>query len=86
MANETLAKFHEAAKGDLAQRQEAIKGLVTPLKEQLEVYQKRLRESESAQSSVLGEVKKQMELLSQQSQSLGTLGIRFAQSDRHRYR
>jgi DNA recombination protein RmuC len=70
LANETFAKVQEVAKGDLAQRQEAIKGLVEPLKQQLESYQKRLQQSEAAQSSTLGEVKKQMELLSQQSQSL----------------
>jgi len=54
----------------LAQRQEAIKTLVEPLKQQLETYQQRLQQSETAQASTLGEVKKQMELLSQQSQSL----------------
>jgi DNA recombination protein RmuC len=70
LANETLAKFQETAKGDLAQRQEAIKGMVEPLKQQLESYQKRLQQSEAAQSSTLGEVKKQLEMLSQQSQSL----------------
>ena len=70
LAEQTFGKFQEAAKGDLAQRQEAIKTLVEPLKQQLETYQKRLQQSESAQSSTLGEVKKQMELLSQSSQSL----------------
>src|SRR6185295_14567737 len=70
LANETFSKVQEGAKGDLAQRQEAIKGLVEPLKQQLESYQKRLQQSEAAQSSTLGEVKKQLELLSQQSQSL----------------
>src|SRR5262245_15624834 len=70
LANETFGKFQESAKGDLAQRQEAIKGLVEPLKQQLETYQKRLQQSEAAQSSTLGEVKKQLDLLSQQSQSL----------------
>lgn len=70
LANETLAKFAESAKGDLAQRQESIKTLVEPLKQQLEHYQKRLQQAETAQSSALGEVKKQLETLAQQSQSL----------------
>jgi DNA recombination protein RmuC len=70
LAEQSFGKFQETAKGDLAQRQEAIKTLVEPLKQQLEVYQKRLQQSESAQSSTLGEVKKQLELLSQQSQLL----------------
>jgi DNA recombination protein RmuC len=72
LAGATFAKFQETAKGDLAQRQEAIKGLVEPLKVQLETYQKRLQQSEAAQSSTLGEVKKQLELLSQQSQTLAS--------------
>ena len=70
LANETFGKFQETAKGDLAQRQEAIKTLVEPLKQQLETYQKRLQQSDSAQSGALGEVKKQLEALAQQSQSL----------------
>jgi len=70
LAEQTFGKFQESAKGDLAQRQEAIKTLVEPLKQQLEVYQKRLQQSETVQSSTLGEVKKQLELLSQQSQLL----------------
>jgi DNA recombination protein RmuC len=70
LAEQSLGKFQETAKGDLAQRQEAIKTLVEPLKQQLETYQQRLQQSESAQSSTLGEVKKQLDLLSLQSQSL----------------
>jgi DNA recombination protein RmuC len=70
LANETLAKFQEAAKGDLEKRQESIRTLVEPLKQQLDTYQKRLQQSETTQSASLGEVKKQLELLAQQSQSL----------------
>jgi len=70
LAEQSFGKFQETAKGDLAQRQEAIKGLVEPLKQQLETYQKNLQSSSAAQSSTLGEVKKQLELLSQQSTTL----------------
>lgn len=70
LAEQTFGKLHESAKGDLAQRQEAIKGLVEPLKQQLETYQRRLQQNETTQSSALGEVKKQLETLAQQSQSL----------------
>ena len=70
LANETLGKFQETAKGELTQRQEAIKTLVEPLKQQLETYQTRLQQSESQQSTTLGEVKKQLEALATQSQSL----------------
>jgi DNA recombination protein RmuC len=67
---ETVAKLQERAKGDLAQRQEAIKTLVEPLKSQLETYQKRLQQAEATQAGTLGEVRKQLEVLSQQSQTL----------------
>ncbi len=72
LANETLGKFQESAKGDLATRHEAIATLVQPLKEQLESYQRRLQQSESSQAQVLGEVKKQLEGLAQNSQALST--------------
>ena len=70
LAEQSFGKFQETAKGDLAQRQEAIKGLVEPLKQQLETYQKNLQQSSAAQSSTLGEVKKQLEDLSKHSLSL----------------
>ncbi|MBX7158268.1 MAG: DNA recombination protein RmuC [Verrucomicrobiae bacterium] len=70
LANETLAKFQETAKGDLSQRQQAIATLVEPLKQQLETYQRRLAQSETSQSTILGEVKKQLEGLAQNSQLL----------------
>jgi DNA recombination protein RmuC len=77
LAGETFGKLQESAKGDLAQRQEAIKTLVEPLKQQLESYQKRLQQSETTQSTTLGEVKMQLELLSQQSQSLAQETLQF---------
>ena len=70
LAEQSFGKFQETAKGDLAQRQEAIKGLVEPLRQKLDDYQKRLQQSETAQSGALGEVKKQLETLALQSQSL----------------
>jgi DNA recombination protein RmuC len=78
LANETLSKFQESAKGDLAQRQQAIATLVKPLEEQLKTYQQRLQQSETNQSATLGEVKKHLETLAQQSQSLSneTLQLR----------
>src|SRR6185295_17592576 len=72
LANETLAKFQESAKGDLKERQQAIATLVEPLKQHLETYQKRLQQSETAQSSTMGEVKKQLEALAQQNQTLSS--------------
>ncbi len=70
LANETFQKFQENSKGDLTQRQEAIKGLVEPLKQQLENYQRRLQQSESNQAESLGTLKKHLEQLATHSQSL----------------
>lgn len=70
LAEQSFGKFQEAAKGDLEKRQESIKVLVEPLKQQLETYQKNLQQSATSQSVALGEVKKQLELLSQNSASL----------------
>lgn len=77
LAEQTFGKLQESAKGDLSQRHEAIKTLVEPLKQQLESYQKRLQQSETAQSSALGEVKKQLEMLSQHSQNLAQETLQF---------
>ena len=78
LANETLGRFQESAKGDLAQRQEAIQTLVKPLEEHLKIYQQRLQQSESSQSNALGEVRKHLETLTQHSQTLAneTLQLR----------
>ena len=70
LAEERFGKFQETAKGDLAQRQEAIKTLVEPLKPQLEAYQTNLQQSSATQSTTLGEVKKQLEDLAKHSLSL----------------
>jgi DNA recombination protein RmuC len=72
LAEQSFGRFQEAAKGDLDKRQESIKVLVEPLKQQLETYQKNLQQSAASQSSTLGEVKMQLELLSQQSASLAS--------------
>ena len=79
LAKETLASFQETAKGDLAQRQQAIATLVEPLRTQLESYQQRLQQSDSNQSAALGEVKKQLESLSTQSQTLSSETLQLRQ-------
>lgn len=72
LAQETLGRFQETAKGDLAQRQQSIATLVEPLKSQLATYQQRLQQSEQAQLLTLGEVRKHLEMLALQSQSLSS--------------
>jgi DNA recombination protein RmuC len=77
LAEQSFGKFQEAAKGDLDKRQESIKVLVEPLKQQLDTYQKRLQQSETTQATTLGEVRKQLESLAQSSQSLATETAQF---------
>jgi DNA recombination protein RmuC len=76
-AEQSFGKFQATATGDLTQRQEAIKGLIDPLKEQLEAYQKRLQQSETSQSTALGEVKKHLESLTVTNQTLATETAQF---------
>ncbi|MSU59228.1 MAG: DNA recombination protein RmuC [Pedosphaera sp.] len=77
LAEQSFETLRAKAKGDLTERQEAIKGLVEPLKQQLETYQKRLQQAESSQASTLGEVKKQLETLSQSNLSLAAETLQF---------
>jgi DNA recombination protein RmuC len=70
LAEQSFGKFQETAKGDLAQRQEAIKGLVEPLRQKLEDYQRGLQQAETSQADTLGKVKEQLEKLAQSSLSL----------------
>ena len=77
LAEQTFGKFQETAKGDLAQRQEAIKGLVEPLRQKLDDYQKRLQQAETLQADALGKVKEQLATLATSSQSLATETAQF---------
>ena len=77
LAEQSFGKLQEAAKGDLDKRQESIKVLVEPLKQQLDTYQKRLQQSETTQATTLGEVRKQLETLAQSSQSLAAETAQF---------
>ena len=77
LAEQSFGKFQETAKGDLAQRQEAIKGLVEPLKQQLDNYQRRLQQSETSQADTLGKVKEQLASLTQSNQTLSAETAQF---------
>lgn len=77
LATASFAKIQESAKGDLAQRQEAIAGLLKPIETQLNTYQERLQQSAMNQSNTLGEVRKQLETLTLQSASLASETERF---------
>ena len=77
LAEQSFGKFQETAKGDLAQRQEAIKGLVEPLKQQLDNYQQRLQQSATAQADTLGKVKEQLSALASSNQTLEAETAKF---------
>ncbi len=77
LAEQSFEKFQVTAKSDLALRQEAIKGLVEPLKQQLEIYQKSLQQSETAQADTLGKVKEQLTALAASSHSLAAETAQF---------
>jgi len=77
LAEQSFGKFQEVAKGDLDKRQESIKVLVEPLKQQLDTYQKQLLQTSNAQADTLGKVKEQLETLAQSSQSLAAETAQF---------
>lgn len=77
LAEQTFGKLQESAKGDLEKRQESIKVLVEPLKQQLETYQKRLQQSETAQADTLGKVQEQLATLAQSNLSLAAETAQF---------
>ncbi|MBM3892055.1 MAG: DNA recombination protein RmuC, partial [Verrucomicrobia bacterium] len=72
LANETFEKLAKTAEGNLKARQEAIDGVIKPLKDQLAEYQKRLQTAEQKQTETLGAVRQQLEALQNQSQSLAS--------------
>ncbi len=77
LAEQSFGKLQETARGDLDKRQESIKVLVEPLKQQLENYQQRLQQSETAQADTLGKVKEQLTALAASSQTLAAETAQF---------
>lgn len=71
-AAKVIEAQQERAKGELVQRQEAIAALLKPMEELLRTYQSRLAQSETTQSTAMGEMKRQVEILAAQSSSLST--------------
>jgi len=78
LMNETMQKHAEAAKGDLAQRQESIAGLLKPVETMLKTTAERAAQSETTFASAMGDVKKHLETLAEQSGTLAgeTLQLR----------
>jgi DNA recombination protein RmuC len=60
LANSTLQKFQETAKGDLDSRQKAIDQLVKPLKESLEKVDSKIGELEKSRAGAYSELREQV--------------------------
>ena len=63
LANATLQKVQQTAKGDLEQRQQAIDQLVKPLKESLEKVDGKIGEMEKARAGAYSELREQVKAL-----------------------
>ena len=63
LANATLQKVQQTAKGDLEQRQQAIDQLVKPLKESLEKVDGKIGEMEKTRAGAYAELREQVKAL-----------------------
>jgi DNA recombination protein RmuC len=72
LAKKTLEVFVAEAKGDLAQKQQAIEALVSPLKEALERYDREIKEMENSRREAYGHLTRYLQELSQVQQQLQT--------------
>jgi DNA recombination protein RmuC len=70
LAKETLGTILEGAKGDLGQRQEAIKGLVSPLTESLRQFDERVQGLEKNRQEAYAGLTEQVRALSSTQQQL----------------
>lgn len=70
LAQERLAKLQQEASGDLARRQDSIKGMVDPLEQRLTELQVHLREIETSRQSAYGELRMQVQTLAQTNRDL----------------
>jgi DNA recombination protein RmuC len=65
LAQATLAKFQEAAKGDLERRQQAIDELVKPMRESLEKFDVKVQEIEKSRVGAYAELSQQVRSLAE---------------------
>lgn len=70
LANSTLEKFQESAKGDLKKRQEAIDALVKPVEKSLLEVDKKLQEAEKSRLEAYTGLKKEVVLLNETHNNL----------------
>ena len=77
LARENFMRLREGANSDLAQRQEAITSLVTPLREQLEAYRSQLQQAEQHHAQAQAALKKEIETLTVNNTRLADETARF---------
>ena len=70
LAKGEFATIQAQAKGDLDAREAAIRGVVLPLKDTLELYDKRIQEMEGSRQSAYGSLNKQLEILATANEQL----------------
>lgn len=70
LAKSTFETIQAQAKGDLESRQNAINGLINPLKEALERYEQQVNEMEKSRQTAYGSLEEQLRSLSSTSQQL----------------
>jgi DNA recombination protein RmuC len=63
LAQATLSRFMDNARGDLAQRTQAVDGMLKPLREALERYEHNTRSLERARENAYGELRQQIHSL-----------------------
>ncbi len=73
LAQKTLAAHHETAKGELAQKEQAVSSLVKPLHETLEKLDKQVREIETKREGAYGTLTEQVRSLIESNRTLGTV-------------
>lgn len=70
LARKTLENLLTEARGDLGKRQEAIDGMIKPLKEALEQFQMRIRDIENAREQAYGGLRRHLEDLTRTHERL----------------
>jgi len=70
LAEQTLGRFHERAKGDLSEKEKAVENLIKPIREALEKTEKQIRLMEHERKEAYGSLHKHLETMSLTQQQL----------------
>jgi DNA recombination protein RmuC len=70
LARESLSSHHERAKGELAAREQAIEGLVRPIREAIQRTESQLQELDKARRETHGNITAQLEAMAASHQAL----------------